>query len=69
MQEIENIEYQKKLILYIVNGYTAKEIAAEIGGGVNKKSIEYNLDILKKRYMAKNLYVLVGIFFRRKLIK
>lgn len=69
MLEIEDLELQKKIMQYLSVGYTSKEIAAEIGDGSDSRTIEYHLEILRKRYQAKNTLMLLAIFFRRKLIK
>lgn len=69
MQEIENIELQKRIMQYISVGYTPKEIAAEIGEDCNNRTIEHHLETMKKRYQAKNTPALLAMFFRRKLIK
>lgn len=69
MLDIEDLEYQKKIMQFVSLGYSSKEIAASIGKEINRRVIEYQIETLKKRYMAKNLPALLAIFFRKKLIK
>lgn len=61
------IKQQKFIVKQVSEGFTSAEIAHSLK--VSKKTVEKHIEIIKAIHGAKNLYNLVAIFFRKKLLK
>jgi len=55
------------IVKQVSEGFTSKEIAHSLE--ISKKTVEKYIELMKAVHGAKNLYNLVAIFFRKKLIK
>ena len=58
---------QKLLIKMVAEGLTIDEIA--IKWKMSRRTIDRELNLMRARHDAKNLYHLLAIFFRKSLIK
>jgi DNA-binding CsgD family transcriptional regulator len=60
-------EYKNEIVILLSQGMTARDSAAFLG--VNYKTLETHIDIIKREYNCKNTTHLVATFIRKKLIQ